>query len=211
MPSMTTARRNTPESRSSGQSGFCRSSSRPEACIVASSAAPQLAACAIAAMSSAAVISSTAMTCGFIARSTMPMPCALGQSVSTSVCVPNAICASPPAQTAISPRSSTTATRSAGRSSLPSESVRMRSRRSVVLPPPGGESRSVLRKAPAQNRLSAVGSARPIRSVTMRSESEEISRRLATAPFRSTAVPHTPSRKPPCRHRNPCRSVSAQA
>ena len=81
----------------------------------------------------------------------------------------------------------------------------------LILSPPGGESRSVLRKAPAQNRLSAVGSARPIRSVTMRSESEEMSRRLVTAPFRSTAVPHTPSRKPPCRHRNPCRSVSAQA
>ena len=45
----------------------------------------------IARISSAAVISSTAMTCGFIPRSTIGIPTAFGQSESTSVWLPSSI------------------------------------------------------------------------------------------------------------------------
>ena len=106
--------------------------------MVAKSPTPQPTAVVMARISSRAVISSTAMIWGFMARSTMGMPRALGQASSTSVRLPTSIWGSPRCITATSPRSSIRATRCRG-TPQPSERMRTRSRSSVVLPPPGGE------------------------------------------------------------------------
>ena len=179
---------------------------------LASSPTPQFAARHIARISSSAVISSTAMTCGFMPRSTIGMPTAFGQSESTSVWLPSSICARPLQHTASSQRSSMTATRSARCSASPSDSTRMRSRSSVVFPPPGGERMSVLKNRPsALKSCGAMSLPSPMCSHTMRSASDEMSFRLLTSPSRTTALPHTPRRNPPRSGKKPCRSVSMQA
>ena len=180
--------------------------------MLASRPTPQFAARHIARISSAAVISSTAMTCGFIPRSTIGIPSAFGQSESTSVWLPSSICGRPLQHTAISPRSSMTATRSARCSLSPSDSTRMRSRSSVVFPPPGGERMSVLKSRPFSSKsCGAILLPSPTSSHTMRSDSDEISFRLLTSPSLTTALPHTPRRNPPRSGRKPRRSVSMQA
>ena len=77
-----------------------------------------VAAAVIARMSASSVISSTAMTCGLALRSSMGIPTALGQPSSTSVWHPTSSCGTPRYIPASSPRSSTTPTRSAARSSV---------------------------------------------------------------------------------------------
>ena len=156
------------------------------------------------------VISSTAMTCGFMARSTMGMPMALGQPSSTSVRLPTSICGTPPHMTATSPRSSSNATRRTGHPS-PSEMQRTRSRSSVVFPPPGGESSSVLKNRPPRNKDGANVRPMPVFSRPIRSTAEESCRMPVFSSPLMTAVPHSPSRKPPRTDKYPWRMVSAAA
>ena len=111
--------------------------------MVASSPTPHPAACMAARRSASAVISSTAMTWGFMARRAMGMPRALGQASSTSVRGPTSIWGLPRTITATSPRSSIRETRRPGLPVPPEERHRTRSRSSVVLPPPGGDSSRV--------------------------------------------------------------------
>ena len=93
--------------------------------------------------SASAVISSTAMTWGFMARRAIGMPRALGQASSTSVRGPTSIWGLPRTITATSPRSSMRETRRPDLPVPPEERHRTRSRSSVVLPPPGGDSSRV--------------------------------------------------------------------
>ena len=92
---MTTARENTPAASSARQRGLRASSFTPVAWMVASSPAPQFAAAQTASTSAPAAISSTAMTCGDMARRTMGTPSALGQPSSTSVWLPSSVCGQP--------------------------------------------------------------------------------------------------------------------
>ena len=165
--------------------------------MVASSATPQLAAAAMANRSSRTVISSTAMIWGLAARSRIGMPSALGQPSSTSVWQPTASCGVPWCMPATSPRSSTTAMRWAGRSSAPSDRLRIISRSSVVLPSPGGDKITVERNRPSSHSCGSTGADTPSCSRPMRMQIEDRSRRLRLSPSRTTAVPHTPIRKPP--------------
>ena len=164
----------------------------------------------MACRSSRTVISSTAMIWGFMALRAMGIASALGQPSSTSVRGPTSIWGWPRYITATSPRSSTSVIRWGGIPS-PQDSWRTRSRRSVVLPPPGGDSSSVLRKRPSRNSFGAISRAIPRCSREMRITAEEICLRLVTAPSFITAEPHSPTRKPPRTGRNPCRRVSMEA
>ena len=93
----------------------------------------------------------------------------------------------------------------------PWESCRTRSRSSVVLPPPGGDSSRVLTNRPSRNSRGATACATPFCSLEMRITAEEICFRLVTSPSFTTAEPQSPTRKPPRTGRNPCRSVSMEA
>ena len=150
------------------------------------------------------------MTWGFMARSTMGMPAALGQPSSTSVRGPTSIWGTPRQVTATSPRSSTRATRRGGQPS-PAERQRTRSRKSVVLPPPGGESSSVLWKVSRSKRLDTKAAAMPRHSRPMRTDTALRSRRPVTTPSRMMAVPHRPTRNPPRTDKYPARAASAAA
>ena len=83
------------------------------------------------------VVSSMAMTCGFMPRSRMDTAAALPHPSKMSVCRPTYIWGEPCHMAAISPRSSATARRSGG-ADTPSDSPRTRSRSKVVFPAPGG-------------------------------------------------------------------------
>ena len=71
------------------------------------------------------------------------------------------------------------------------------SRSSVVLPSPGGERITVEQKRSPSHSWGSTVSDRPSCSRPMRMQTEEKSRRLRLPPSRTTAVPHTPTRKPP--------------
>ena len=172
---------------------------------------PYTAARDMAFTSSGTVISSTAMTWGFMARSTRGMPRALGQASSTSVRGPTSIWGLPRYITATSPRSSMMATRRGPYGSTPSDSRRTRSRSRVVLPPPGGDKIRVLQSSPSRNSSGARPSAIPGCCRAMRTAAEQKSFSVVLTPFFITAVPHSPTRKPPRTERYPSRRVSAAA
>ena len=76
-----------------------------------------------------------------------------------------------------------------------SDSLRIISLRTVVLPPPGGDIISVLEKPPAL--ISGnIPSMSPVNSAGMRMLTELKHLKPLTAPFFTTAVPHTPIRIP---------------
>lgn len=145
-----------------------------------------------------------------MARSTMGMPSALGQPSSTSVRLPTSIWGMPPHMTATSPRSSRSATRRSGQPS-PSERQRTRSRSSVVFPPPGGESSSVLENRPFLKSAGTSVRPMPVFSRPIRSTAEESCRMPVFSSPLMTAVPQIPNRKPPRTDKYPCRMVSAAA
>ena len=179
------------------------SSSSPPACAVASSRTPQLAAADAAARSASAVISSIASTCGDIARSRSSAPSPFGAPVSTSVHGPTSNCSTPPHTPATSPRSSASATRTPR-----SDRLRTISRSSVVFPAPGGDNSSVSAKPPS----SSLGSTIPAHPGTARGTRmhTDVSRRMPhTAPSRTEATPHSPTRTPPRAVTNPLRMLSA--
>lgn len=124
---------------------------------------------------------------------------------STSVCAPRRNCGTPEAQAASSSRSSTTQMRQPNRS----ESCRMRSRSSVVLPLPGAPHRSTDcgRAQSASRRRSAM----PSGWRAMRRFREDGSRRAVIVPFCTTAVPQMPRRCPPGSVTKPQRVISCMA
>ena len=132
-----------------------------------------------------------------MARRSIISPWALGQPSSTSVRLPTASWGRPFHRAAISPRSSATPTRW-GAICTPSEAMRIRSRRRVVLPAPGGARMRVLSRHPSGPvSLSHTGSAAPRPWRATRTEAEDRFRRLKISPPRRTAVPHSPTRCPP--------------
>ena len=123
----------------------------------------------------------------------------------TSVRRPTRNCGTPSHTPASSPRSSATPTRRAGTPS-PSESARIRSRSSVVLPQPGGERISVLSSSSPAQSLSRIGAAIPTASRAIRRASEETCRRFHTAPSFTTPLPQMPRRCPPRTVKKPLRT-----
>ena len=94
--------------------------------------------------SASAVISSTAMTWGFMARRAMGMPRALGQASSTSVRGPTSIWGLPRYHHChLSPLIDKGDPQTRPWPVPPEERHRTKSRSSVVLPPPGGDSSRV--------------------------------------------------------------------
>ena len=144
-----------------------------------------------------------------MARRSIISPWALGQPSSTSVRLPTASWGRPFHRAAISPRSSATPTRW-GTMCTPSEAMRIRSRRRVVLPAPGGARMRVLSRHPSGPvSLSHTGSAAPRPWRATRTEAEDRFRRLKISPPRRTAVPHSPTRWPPSTVRYPRRIWSS--
>ena len=162
---------------------------------------PQLAICLTAARSSGCVISSTAIHCGFMLRSSISIPSLFGQLESTSVHGPRSNCGIPRTAPASSSRSSTTATRCPA-----AESVRIQLRRSVVFPYPG---------APASRHESHRYGSRLSGgwkiSCGMRIAIDETSRIPVTQPFCTTTLPQMPMRNPPGILRYPLRNCSCTA
>ena len=164
---------------------------------MASRVTPQLAAVHTAATSSGMATSSRAIAWGDMARSSIGTARALGQPSSTSVRQPTSSWGRPRWTAASSPRSSTRATRQGGASSVPWLSSRTRSRSSVVFPPPGGLSTSVLRGRPSSSSSGRTGRAASSRTRGMRIARELTSRMPSLRSPQGSAVPHTPMRKPP--------------
>ena len=156
----------------------------------------------MASTSSIWVISSMAMTCGFMPRSRMDTAAALPHPSRMSVCRPTYIWGAPCHMAAISPRSSATARRNGG-AATPSDSPRTRSRSKVVFPAPGGAKISVFCSRSPSISWGSRASACPTTGRAMRTDREEISRKVATFPSRTTAAPQMPMRCPPRRVRNP--------
>ena len=157
----------------------------------------------IARISSSPPASSTASTCGAMERSIMSMPTAFGQPSITSVRGPRSHCGTPPKQAAISERSSTTDTFFPDPHDPPLESSRIRSRKRVVFPAPGGEITSVSRNSSPDRRCGSTDFAHPFISWAMRMFRDEISRTVFTCPDSTTAFPVIPIRCPPRIVRNP--------
>ena len=88
-------------------------------------------------------------------------------------------------------------TRRGPQPSTPSDSRRTRSRSSVVFPPPGGDRMRVLANSPSGKSFGASSSAMPLFSRAMRITAEEKFFRFVLAPSFITAVPQSPTRKPP--------------
>ena len=149
------------------------------------------------------------MTCGLALRSSMGMPTALGQPSSTSVWHPTSSWGTPRYIPAISPRSSTTPTRSAARSSVPLDSAAIISRSSVVFPAPGGAAISVLSKPLSLSAGTSCHSPRTCRLI--RTVADDMSRSASPPSCRTATVPHSPIRKPPRPIRYPFAIVSAAA
>ena len=193
---MVTVRRKISPASSPARADRRASSSGDAAWAVASRTAPQPAADRTALASSSRASSSKAMTWGVMARRSMGTAIALGQPSSTSVRGPTSSWGLPRYDAASSPRSSTRETRMGGRSSVPRLMSRTRSRRRVVLPPPGGERTRALWSRPASMSRGSTGRATPSRTRGTRMD-RELSSRSPSASSPWTDVPHTPTRKPP--------------
>ena len=135
---MTTAMLNTPSASSGRYTPREASSLTLPAWAVARSLTPQPVAALAASASAGVVISSMASTWGVMARMSIAAASGLGAPVITSVQGPTSKSGRPSQTPAASPRSSMSETRRP-----PSETRRTSSRRSVVLPAPGGEMMSV--------------------------------------------------------------------
>lgn len=143
--------------------------------------------------------SSNRITCGARQRTACRIPSGLGYPRSTSQ--PGR----PPAP-AISPRSSTTATRSRRAASCPASA---RSR--VVLPLDGSPTSRALRTAPSAVSSGSSPSALPGQRRGKRIHSAVTCPTVRIPPSPDTAVPAIPTRMPPATAKKPCRSSSSWA